>query len=135
MRGKNICVHGSILFMSSVVFVKKLPLSSLVLLSVSHPPHSPFSVISSPSLTLLSLFLTLPPHPYHLTSPLLSHSSPPSLPSLPFSLSPYLPPSQAMDDQCLSRADLLIEMHLRDLRTQKSLLSKNEMAAQRVSER
>ena len=39
---------------------------------------------------------------------------------------------QASNELCLDRASLLIEMHFRDLRTQKSLLTKNELAAQKV---
>ena len=49
------------------------------------------------------------------------------------SISPLFIFIQASTESCLERADLLSEMHLRDLRTQKSLLSKNEIAAQRVS--
>ena len=40
--------------------------------------------------------------------------------------------SQADGESCLERASLLIEIHLRDLSTQKALLTRNEMVAQRV---
>lgn len=42
--------------------------------------------------------------------------------------------TQADSESCLERASLLIEIHLRDLTTQKALLTRNEMVAQRVSD-
>ena len=39
---------------------------------------------------------------------------------------------QADNEACLDRAFLLIDMHFRDLATQKSLLDRNEFVAQKV---
>ena len=41
--------------------------------------------------------------------------------------------TQGDQEECLQKASLLIEIHLRDLRTQKQLRTRADMAAQRVS--
>ena len=40
---------------------------------------------------------------------------------------------QANSEEVMDRASLLIDMHLRDLRTQKQLMDRADAAAQRVS--
>ena len=52
--------------------------------------------------------------------------------SVTFTCIVMLSRSQADGESCLERAELLIEIHLRDITTQKSLLTRNEMVAQRV---
>ena len=41
--------------------------------------------------------------------------------------------TQSDNEMCMDRAFLLIDIHLKDLGIQRSLLTRNEMVAQRVS--